>query len=624
MCSEKNEKSSNGNDDKKETSFEEMFSVQALRKTWKTIRGELRSAYIRDIIDWTDWAVTLEYSLDQLQNEIISGTYTPLPPTRFEVGKEMGAYRNLCSLNIRDALVFRHISDFALEKALPYKVKGAYYARRHSKTPVGKTFSAQGDPYSWFFPLWKNYNQYRTVTLLNQPYKMLAVTDITNYFESIQHDLLLEYLAPLGLPRKAIGLLGKILEVFKPLAGHSPNPRIGIPVDELNCSRELAHIFLFEHDRRICDEFGEDNYVRWMDDQNIGLTSETDARKIVNFITKSLSQQRLTLNSGKTKFLSPEKAAIYFQLEANKLIDEWESEFKEGKQKVSVSLKRKFLGIMNKILTSETAGDGNWDKILKRFYGIATRLDINLLERNSLDNLINYPDLSERIFMYFGKRNRGPQLIELFEKYCNSGENLFELTEAQFFESLLYLNQNDPLVPKLIDIALNFAQGKYDGQTNKPLGRAAAILNLYWFEGSVEKLLNLFDNEAARKLPKEVARAWMVCVLALNSQKFKDVTKILFGHPSDDVARLSRFIWDLHTGSIDIDSLGNFKGTRQRWPLPGYFYDARAWLILELASHCKNKELRNALKILLKTYKKYIYSKYEQNIFNRIEKNLNT
>lgn len=51
MSSEEKDKNSGKNDEKKPESFEELFSTNALRKTWKTIRRELRSASIRDIID---------------------------------------------------------------------------------------------------------------------------------------------------------------------------------------------------------------------------------------------------------------------------------------------------------------------------------------------------------------------------------------------------------------------------------------------------------------------------------------------------------------------------------------------------------------------------------------------
>lgn len=94
--------------------------------------------------------------------------------------------------NIRDALVYRLICDEALAVATPSKVPGAFFSRRHKTTPVGKTFDLEDDPYLRFFDVWLRYQEYRTRTMLNEPYEILVVTDITNYFDLISHELLEE------------------------------------------------------------------------------------------------------------------------------------------------------------------------------------------------------------------------------------------------------------------------------------------------------------------------------------------------------------------------------------------------------------------------------------------------
>jgi hypothetical protein len=98
---------------------------------------------------------------------------------------------------------------------------------------------------------------------------------------------------------------------------------VGIPVDELDCSRQLTHIFLVEHDRRIAQEFDEEDYVRWMDDQNIGVRNKAEGRRAVNVMTRSLAQHWLALNSGKTCFLTPQEVAVHFHLDANEALDQW-------------------------------------------------------------------------------------------------------------------------------------------------------------------------------------------------------------------------------------------------------------------------------------------------------------
>ncbi|WP_406699437.1 RNA-directed DNA polymerase [Singulisphaera sp. Ch08] len=449
--------------------FENLFSLGKLRTTCNSIRKEIRLLRARDAVDWLDWFLTLDASLEQLREQILEGDYTPTPPSRYELGKSKGAFRIITSFNICDALVYRHISDAALEAALPRKVQGAFFSRRHSATPIGKTFSvSDDDAYLNFFQVWLRYNEYRTHTLLQQPYECLVVTDITNFFESIQHDLLIEYLAPLGLPRKAMGLLGRLLEAFKPLAGHSPNPRVGLPVDELDCSRQLAHVFLFEHDRRIADQFGEDNYVRWMDDQNIGVRTETEGRHVVNAMTRSLSSQRLTLNSGKTKFLAIDRMVVHFQLDANRKISEWDEKHKKVTAKNVEAARSEFAELWAQVSDGPHVNDGNWDKILKRMYGLAVKVDSDLLEDRALVDLVHNPELDEKIFAYFAKRNRFTQLFSLFSSYGEAGESLFEATEVAFFESSLLLDPDGRYTKLYREHALRFAEaGVKSGQSGR-------------------------------------------------------------------------------------------------------------------------------------------------------------
>jgi len=604
-----------------EARFKELFSISNLGRVWKVIRREAREHRVRDAIDCLDWAVNMEVTLPQLRERIMSGEYVPSPPTRYELAKSMGSYRVMTTPNFRDALVYRIICDRALELALPAKVKGAFFSRRHQVTPIGNTFNLSDDPYLRFFDIWLRYQEYRTRTLLNQPYEILVVSDITNYFESISIELLMEYLSPLGLPRKAIALLGKILDEFKPMSGHSPNPRIGIPVDEYDCSRELAHIFLFEHDRRVVEKVGEENYVRWMDDQNVGAESYTDARKVVNLLTRSLTMQRLTLNGGKSKFLNPQEVIQYFQLDANELLNKWEKKYRKGLKKrfkkARVALKK----VWNKIL--ETAiEEGHWDKVLKRLYGYSARCRSSLLDDRMYDDLLAYPSLDERIFESLSKRNEGAKLLSLFKNYCENGESLYEATEASFFEACMLLNAERELEAKIRRFALEFVKNMGTDQAGGPFGKASALLCLYWYGLDGDGIVDLFSNEEAPRLPAVVARAWLSSAAARKPSNLYRIQAKLLGNPGDDVARLSRFLDDLLNGKVQ--NVGKYKNLKPRGIKNEMFYDARAWLQLELISQGKSKALRAKAKTDAKIFSKYAHTRQEKRVLERILKRLKT
>lgn len=277
--------------------FEELFSAPRLRRTWNQLRKELTKTLVRDCIDFAEFDLYMTDWIKTLSAEVVLGSYQPIPPARREESKTAGAYRTITAPSVRDGLVYRHICDYAYELARPEEWKGAFFSRRHRLEAVGpKVDKIDDHDYSAFFEIWRRYAAYRKHIGLSGLYSVLVVTDLSNYFESIQHELLYEHLGSLGIPRKALGVLGKLLEVLRPDSGHSASPAVGLPTDEIDCSRTLAHIFLFEHDREIAGFAGHHSYIRWMDDQNVGVPSERHARMVVRQMVSSLSRQRLTLN----------------------------------------------------------------------------------------------------------------------------------------------------------------------------------------------------------------------------------------------------------------------------------------------------------------------------------------
>jgi hypothetical protein len=358
-----------------------------------------------------------------------------------------------------------------------------------------------------------------------------------------------------------------------------------------------------------------------MDDQNIGVRGKSEARRVINAVTHSLAQQRLIVNSGKTFFLTPEEVVVHFQLDANESLSNWWDQLYSHRGHMTEDLRTTLLEKWHAISQSEAAKKGTWDKILKRFYAYATRADLDFLEQHALEHLIQFPYLSERIFNYFGKRNRGALLLDLFVNYVNENENLFETVEHQFFEALLLLDSSPELASRCLEISKEFALGNIQGQTGQSLGQSAAIICLYWFGESFDIIQNLYSEEVAISLPKEVARSWLVCVTAMDPSRYEVPMNALFGHTSDDVLRLLRFIQALISGRIA--SLGNYKNLKNRWPLPGKYYDAHTWLIYELASHGTNPILKNAIQNHFQSFRRVIHTNLERSIAARIAERLN-
>jgi hypothetical protein len=101
-----------------EARFSELVSLKNLRKAWTIIRKEAKEVRARDPIDCLDWANSIDVTLPQIRLDLLSGEFTPSPPTRYTLAKSKGAFRIMTIPSIKDAIVYRLICDRALELAL--------------------------------------------------------------------------------------------------------------------------------------------------------------------------------------------------------------------------------------------------------------------------------------------------------------------------------------------------------------------------------------------------------------------------------------------------------------------------------------------------------------------------
>ncbi len=564
--------------------FAEMFGESALLRTWSEIRQDIKTLNARDCLDYLEYEVDIRLRVTDLRKRLKNGTYEPRKPAVFELAKSKGAYRSMAMLHIEDALVYRTIADEIYRRARTYEVKGSYFTRKHKAQPVGPKqgqllLVRSNDFYKSVMRLWLRYHQYRTRTMLNAVRPVLLVTDITNYFESIHHELLLEHLAPLGLPRKTISLLAKLLETFKPLnGGYSPNPRTGLPVDEFDASRQLAHVFLFEHDARVVANVGLGHYVRWMDDQTLAFDTMTHARQGVRQLTRSLADLRLVLNSGKTKFLRAQDTVVEFHLDANYNLDELNKVINKGKVPPG-QLIRRFRKILRE--AAEFEGRGHWDKVLKRIYYAAGRLKWHGLRGRVYQDLIDYPAMSDRIFGYLVSIQEFGQLLRLFKRYVTQGESLYESVETTFFEVLLETNvPNNELRTKYREFSKDWII-KPQG-TNRSVPKGVAALALYWLgdRRSLRTIQNLLSRHG-RSMPNSVARTLMVALIALDNGKVQwclDSAAEIGGPAVTSLASLLRKL----IGDTSLDAPPNGL-ISQRSPFHGpKIFETRAWLKLEI------------------------------------------
>ena len=282
---------------------------------WKSIRTQLRQSTVRDVVDFLDYDIEPDIWIRRLLRQIGTGFYEPATPTRFTLAKSGGFKRRLTIPAVPDIVLFRAIGDYVHRKAHKYQQPHVYYRRSDSsqaakaaalaaKTDLQKLAALYRFTSAKSYQNWKDYEQYRKRLILKKLHKFIVIADITNFFDSVLHSEVSAAFRNYPVPSRLIGLLFFLLERLAIRADYSDSPRIGLPVDEFECSRTIANLVLFPHDRRMAKLVGENAYVRWMDDQAFGVDSRARGLEVIAAVGASLANHYLTANPRKTRVLS--------------------------------------------------------------------------------------------------------------------------------------------------------------------------------------------------------------------------------------------------------------------------------------------------------------------------------
>ncbi len=155
---------------------------------------------------------------------------------------------------------------------------------------------------------------------------------------------------------------------------------------------------LFEIDE-VINSGSHGNFVRWMDDINIGVDSKDDAYSLLGDVNEVLKSRGLALNLSKTKIYSSDEAKIHFMFDENTYLDEvnkLKPSAPDFRQKKKEFVNRFRLHLKNSQLR-------NWDKVTKRYFNIAGKLRILELRKYTYNIFLNYPSVRGNIMHYFSR-----------------------------------------------------------------------------------------------------------------------------------------------------------------------------------------------------------------------------
>ena len=308
------------------------ISPTSLWRSWKAVRKELKNSSIRDVVDFLEYDVDPDVWINRLLASISQGTYEPQPPRRFTLGKSKGFSRTMALPAVPDLVLYRALTDYIFEKAQKRQRRHVYFLRFQHAEVQRKIAGEPVDPAQLGIPHyrassqrsflnWLKYDQYRKHLIFKRVHRYFVITDVANFFDSVLHSHVDEALQGLAIPTRTVGLLSFLLERLSIRQDYAGSHGISLPVDEFDCSRTLAHIVLFPHDDEMVRIVGEQNYIRWMDDQNMGVPSKAAGLELLANVGRSLARLHLTPNSQKSKILSLSEARRHFHLDLNRMLD---------------------------------------------------------------------------------------------------------------------------------------------------------------------------------------------------------------------------------------------------------------------------------------------------------------
>ncbi len=529
------------------------ISKTSLWGTWKIVRADLRNATMRDVIDFVDYDVDPDKWIRTLLLQISRGRYEPAAPFRFTIGKSNGFSRTMTQPAIPDLVLYRTIVDEIYRKALKREHKHVYFKRErlHHAQRAAQQQAVQQINWATQYRMtsqrsffnWLRFAQYRKYLLLQATHPYLVVTDITNFFDSLLHSHVEEAIRGLPVAPRMIGLLFFLLERLSIRQDYGSSHGISLPVDEFDCSRTLAHLTLFSHDDAMVTRVGEDNYVRWMDDQNLGVSSKAAGLKVLSSVGGSLARLHLSPNSKKSRILTLSEARRHFHLDLNEMLDKAEDAAKKAKtRKQRVHLSKQLRQIWARAQPHD--GTGEFDKVLRRLYLLAGFARLRFLRRRALQDVLTDPGLADRVCDYIRCSGSILEYINWANAVMNKEEQIHPDVDVALTEGLLRLEPNKFEARRIRQLATEFLAGKSTIAGAAECKALAPLLILRFGDGrSLPILKKCFDDEKA-VVSAPLLRAAAVVYASYGEKEFagirRSASRLLRNHLADVVKLIER------------------------------------------------------------------------------------
>jgi len=259
--------------------IDKIYDMDNLRDAWKQVKSNKGCAGI-DKQSVTDFQKQSEQYLREIQRAVKNGTYKATPVLRKFIPKREGKLRPLGIPTVKDR-VLQQATKNVIEQIFEMKFLSCSYGYRPDKSAHQAV------------------NQIRKY--VQQGYTWVIDADVERFFDSVDHKLMMTFVAEEISDGKVLGLIKSWLKAGVMNKGEIEETTIGTPQGGV-ISPLLANIYLHEMDEQVTKIYGV-RMVRYADDFVILCKTREKAERTLKQVEKMLAGLKLQLNKKKTKIV---------------------------------------------------------------------------------------------------------------------------------------------------------------------------------------------------------------------------------------------------------------------------------------------------------------------------------
>lgn len=272
-----------GQPDPNASLLEEVLSFGNLASAWKQVRSNKGAPGI-DGVTIEEFPGQTRDHWQKILQTLLDGTYHPNPVKRVEIPKDSGGTRPLGIPTVLDRLIQQAIAQ-VLNPIFDPGFSESSFGFRPGRSAHGAVYRVRG--------------------YIRQGFRQAVDMDLAKFFDTVDHDVLMQRVARKVKDKRVLALIGKYLRAGALVDGRLQESRKGVPQGG-PLSPLLANILLDDLDKEL--ERRGLRFARYADDFVILVRSPRAGERVMGSIRRFLERKlKLTVNEQKSSVATTDR-----------------------------------------------------------------------------------------------------------------------------------------------------------------------------------------------------------------------------------------------------------------------------------------------------------------------------